>query len=130
MPNIHPQARRFQQQLRALADQVFAVAGRIVVHAHRIGDVPYNVVLRRTCQKVPAALPSGDRAPGIQRALPMAQQAGIFPCRVQRAVAVPQKLARELWHGEGKERHHVHFRIPEVVPFIPFARQTLGRNAA
>ena len=121
VPHVHPQACRFQQHLRALRDQVLPVAGGVIVGAHRIGDIAHDMILGCARQEIAAALAPVDGTPGIQRALQVPQQPRVFSCRLQRAVAVAQQLSGQLRHGEGEKGHHVHFRIPEVVPLVPLA---------
>ena len=85
------------------------------------------MVLRRSQRKISGSLPAINRPPRIQSTLIVSQNPGSRPGLVKRMEAVAEKRLCQTGVGIDQYRNHIHFRIPEIVAFIP--RKPLGPHA-
>ncbi len=88
------------------------------------------MVLRAARGKIAGALFPHDGPPGVERPFGVPQDAGVLPGGVKREKTVGDQVFRNLRLCEQKIGLDVHLRVPEIMPFVPFAGKSLRRNGA
>ena len=124
----YPEPGRTQQDLHALAHEEFLVLGGIEVLHQREGHVRVDVILRRAGGVVRGGLVPVNRAPREEHAVVGKFQRALVRGG-QHLVAEAQSIAGIIRVRIAEERHHVDFRVPEVMPAVASTSQPLGRNA-
>ncbi len=128
--DVKPYARCLKQHFRATRQQETLIAARIDIQPNRPGDCGVDVVLRRTAGEIGRAFVTADRAPWVQGAARMVHFTRVQACAVKRAVAVFEHPAYQFRRHAHHGRQHERLGIPEVMPFIAFAGQSLGGDTA
>ena len=125
---IEPEAGGLDQHLRTLVEHQGLVVGDLDIFAQGVEDIGVDVILGRPRGVVGRGLLAVDGAPGEQRPH-LVDHLRALPGLVQHTVAKTQQVAGHARSGVGQKRQDIDLGVPEVVPLVGLAGQSLGGDA-
>ena len=127
MSPFQPEASRFHEDVQSFIEHESLIFRNFSVFIDGMGDICIDVNLSRSSWIIRTSFFPIDCPPGKQCSVVDSHSPCPLPRLRKNTVSIHQQRLSNLWLRVKEERKHVHFCIPEIMPFIAFTGKSLGR---